>query len=660
MKALHIFSNMVGKTLFLPAIMVLLALTTSLAQAPANDLCSGATPIACGQTVTGSTLNATIDQAPVCTGMTIAKYGVWYSFAGDGQRVTLSTCGGASWDTQIGVYSGSCAALTCVAGNNDACSRQSRTSFVSAVGTTYYIWVTGKIDARGNFSLSATCTPANDACADAATLACGATVTGSTATATGGDHVGTCGTSFTATMKGVWYNLTPDADGDVTVSLCGSGYDTKLGVFTGACGALSCVAGNDDSDDCGDNSLQSRVTFAATAGTTYRILVSGFSTNSGSFTLTATCPTGPPPPPPACTCINTEPFGTATAATNNLPVSITTCNFPDEYATINDAVAGNTYVFTSSIGTDYLTVRSGTPGGAVVGCGTTPLTVTATASGTLYLHVNLNSACGTATSGCRATTVTCSSCPPPPPPAGCTTATALACGSSVTGTTVGGTVNATLATCTTTLNTAPGKWHTITPASSGSVTVTTCNAGTDYDTKMGVFSGTCGALVCVGGNDDSTDPGCQLGTLNRFSKVTFTATAGTTYYIYVTGFGTTSGAYELSATCTSTLTAPTNTTAELAGEVVGLPEGALTVGQVFPNPLVGNTANIRVDSPKETEAIVRFMDQMGREVMMIESDLNVGDNLLQLNISRLPAGTYFVMVQVEGKVIPRRLVVPRS
>ncbi len=99
---------------------------------------------------------------------------------------------------------------------------------------------------------------------------------------------------------------------------------------------------------------------------------------------------------------------------------------------------------------------------------------------------------------------------------------------------------------------------------------------------------------------------------------------------------------------------------ELAGEVVGLPEGALTVGQVFPNPMVGSTANIRVDSPKETEAIVRFMDQMGREVMMIESDLNVGDNLLQLNISRLPAGTYFVMVQVEGKVIPRRLVVPRS
>lgn len=659
MKALHILSNLSGKTLFLPVLMVMLALTTSLAQAPANDLCSGATPIACGQTLTGSTLNATIDQAPACN-LSLPKYGVWHSFAGNGERVTLSTCGGTTnYDTQIGVYSGSCAALVCVAGNNNACGRQSTVSFVSAVGTTYYIWVTGVIDARGNYSLSATCTPANDACADAATISCGQTVTGSTATATGNDHGSSCGSgTFSNSNKGVWYNLTPAATGDVTVSLCGSGYDTQLGVFTGTCGALSCVAGNDDF--C---SLQSQVTFAATAGTTYRILVTGYLTASGNFTLNVTCAGTPPPPPPVvCNCSNTTAFGTATAPANSgTPTTISTCNFPSEYATINGATAGSTYVFTSSVDTDYLTVRSGTPGGAVLACGTTPLTVTATAGGTLYLHVNLNSACGTATSGCRTTTVACTSCPAPPPPSGCATATAITCGGpSVTGTTVGGNTETTIGTCGTALNTAPGRWHTITPTQSGSVTVSLCNPGTNYDTKMGVFSGSCSALVCVGGNDDSPDAGCQLGTLNRFSKVTFAATAGTTYYIYVTGFLTNAGNYELNATCTSTLTAPTNTTAELAGEVVGLPEGALTVGQVFPNPMVGSTANIRVDSPKETEAIVRFMDQMGREIMMIESDLNVGENLLQLNISRLPAGTYFVMVQVEGKVIPRRLVVPRS
>ncbi|HRF38755.1 MAG TPA: hypothetical protein PK198_08195, partial [Saprospiraceae bacterium] len=172
MKALHILSNLSGKTLFLPVLMVMLALTTSLAQAPANDLCSGATPIACGQTLTGSTLSATIDQAPAC-GLSLPKYGVWYSIAGTGGDITLSTCGGANWDTQIGVYSGSCAALTCVAGNNNFCGRQSTVTFSSVSGTTYYIWVTGVIDARGNFSLSATCAnvaPANDLCANAQAL----------------------------------------------------------------------------------------------------------------------------------------------------------------------------------------------------------------------------------------------------------------------------------------------------------------------------------------------------------------------------------------------------------------------------------------------------------------------------------------------------------
>jgi len=181
--------------------------------------------------------------------------------------------------------------------------------------------------------------------------------------------------------------------------------------------------------------------------------------------------------------------------------------------------------------------------------------------------------------------------------------------------------------------------------------------GVITDGGMAIYSGTCGSLTLIECDDDDSANGL-MPFINRTGL-----TPGSTIYVRFWEFGNdNNGTFSICARngTPPTLTAPTNTTAELAGEVVGLPEGALTVGQVFPNPMVGSTANIRVDSPKETEAIVRFMDQMGREVMMIESDLNVGDNLLQLNISRLPAGTYFVMVQVEGKVIPRRLVVPRS
>jgi hypothetical protein len=654
MKALHIFSNVVGKTLFLPAIMVLLALTTSLAQAPANDLCSGAITIACGQTVTGSTLNATIDQAPVCTGMTIAKYGVWYSFAGNGQRVTLSTCGGASWDTQIGVYSGSCAALTCVAGNNNACGRQSRVSFVSAVGTTYYIWVTGVIDARGNFSLSATCSPANDDCADAFTITCGQTVSASTTGATA-DAVGTCGTALN-TAGGVWYNLTPAATGDVTVSLCGSGYDTRLGVFSGACGALTCVAGNDDF--C---SLQSQVTFAATAGTTYRILVTGFSSNTGSFTLNVTCAGTPPPPPPVtCNCTNTTSFGSANAPTTPTTATISTVQYAGEYATISNAVAGSTYVFTSSNATDYLTVRTGSSSGTALACGVTPLTVTPTASGTLYLHINTNAACGTE-SVSRTTTVTCSSCLAPTAPANddCSGAIALSVGTTCSFTqytTTGATASAGAPAPGCALYNGGDVWFSVVVPASGHL-ILDSQAGVITDGGMAIYSGTCGSLTLIECDDDDSANGL-MSFINRTGL-----TPGSTIYVRFWEYNNDNpGTFSICARngTPPTLTAPTNATAELAGEVVGLPEGALTVGQVFPNPLVGSTANIRVDSPKETEAIVRFMDQMGREVMMIESDLNVGDNLLQLNISRLPAGTYFVMVQVEGKVIPRRLVVPRS
>ena len=85
------------------------------------------------------------------------------------------------------------------------------------------------------------------------------------------------------TAPGVWYSFTPSSTASFTASLCGSAYDTKIGVFTGTCAAPVCVTGNDDF--CG---LQSEVTFTGNAGTTYLILVTGFSTGSGAFTLNMT------------------------------------------------------------------------------------------------------------------------------------------------------------------------------------------------------------------------------------------------------------------------------------------------------------------------------------------------------------------------------------
>ncbi|MFZ1691585.1 MAG: hypothetical protein WAT74_00185, partial [Flavobacteriales bacterium] len=62
----------------------------------------------------------------------------------------------------------------------------------------------------------------------------------------------------------------------------------------------------------------------------------------------------------------------------------------------------------------------------------------------------------------------------------------------------------------------------------GTMTVSTCNVGTNFDTEITVFEGACGTLTQVGCNDDVT---CGVN-LNS-STVIWTATQGTDYYISV-------------------------------------------------------------------------------------------------------------------------------
>ena len=75
-------------------------------------------------------------------------------------------------------------------------------------------------------------------------------------------------------------------------------------------------------------------------------------------------------------------------------------------------------------------------------------------------------------------------------------------------------------------------WYTFTPDTDGSIDVETC--GSDYDTVLSIFDGTCGAfgssLAC---NDDSCDLQSQI--------VGFPVSAGTTYYVEITDYGSPGG-----------------------------------------------------------------------------------------------------------------------
>ncbi|HEX8557339.1 MAG TPA: NF038122 family metalloprotease [Pyrinomonadaceae bacterium] len=77
--------------------------------------------------------------------------------------------------------------------------------------------------------------------------------------------------------RSVWYFWTAPASGTATFDTEGSAFDTILAVYTGSFGGLTLVGSN---DDIGGGFVNSKVTFTASAGTTYRIAVDGFRNNA--------------------------------------------------------------------------------------------------------------------------------------------------------------------------------------------------------------------------------------------------------------------------------------------------------------------------------------------------------------------------------------------
>jgi hypothetical protein len=515
----------------------------------------------------------------------------------------------------------------------------------------------------------------NDLCDNAVTVTCGQTVTGNTNNSTI-DTPPACGLNFP--RFGVWYRFVGTGQA-VTLSTCNAttNYDSQIGVFSGSCSALTCVAGNDNDAACTAGGRKSTVTFNSTAGTTYYIWVTGAVSARGNFSLSISC-------------------------------------------------AGSVGV--------------------------------------------ANDACANAIS--------------------------MSCNSTVSGATTGATSDA-VGTCTTTLNTAPGVWYSFV-GNGASVTVSTCNPGTNYDTKLGVFSGSCGALTCIGGNDDTTAPECVLPAtgFNRKSRVTFQSTAGTTYYVLVTGFGTAAGNFELSVTCATapppvsfnecagaiTLTpgatcVPTSgtnvgatqsvapitcdgftsnsaldvwykftatqathavivnggttfdavvdvrsgacngttigcsddqilsgasevvllnsltagqtyliriygwfgatgnftvcvtngvtTLSELTdgvaagNDVLGTITNEVVVGNVYPNPVQTELAYINIATPQDETATIQIVDQMGRIVRSMNTPLAQGANKVDLNLDGLATGAYFAAINIGGQMFRKMIVINR-
>jgi hypothetical protein len=88
----------------------------------------------------------------------------------------------------------------------------------------------------------------------------------------------------------VWYRFTPAVDTVYGIDTFASNHDTVLSVYTGACGALTRVACNDNFSTLPSIGTRSILTFAARAGTTYLIEASGKG-SGGTLALRLGAPT---------------------------------------------------------------------------------------------------------------------------------------------------------------------------------------------------------------------------------------------------------------------------------------------------------------------------------------------------------------------------------
>jgi hypothetical protein len=266
--------------------------------------------------------------------------------------------------------------------------------------TTYYVHVAAVNSSwqfNGSRSSSGCTTPSNP-CAGAINISSvpvtnQALVCGSSNNLNSGNS-NVCGGATGNYMGGneAIYTFTPSVSGSYTISYSGQTW-SAIWVHSGACPALggTCVG------SAGGSGNSHSLSVALTAGTLYYIWFdtwpSPASPCPGNFSI-GQC------------CTSPTPFLTVAAPIFNTELQISSCTYAGEYNTITNVVSGRTYQFRSSNASDRLTLTDESNNCLV--SGTTPITWTATYSGTVRLHVTTGT-CGTE-SVCRSTFVQCTSC----------------------------------------------------------------------------------------------------------------------------------------------------------------------------------------------------------------------------------------------------------
>lgn len=279
---------------------------------PSNDVCANATPIGCGQTVSGTTTLANLDPLAVScdANNAITSPGVWYTFIGTGDLVNLSTCGTTTGgDTKIHIFTGACDAPVCVTQNDDGCAtgNLSSISFTAINGFAYYVLVSeyGTFGNGVDFDLAMECvtcnsTAINDACVNALPLPTGVNFPGNLCCANPDTDMGAW--AGFGTEYGIWYVINSADFSALDISFfngtgqgpdAADGTDVGIGLFdgTGGCAALDPLVGGVGFAGALDGFIFNSLEFGLglTANTNYYICVTTSDPiNCGDFVLNAT------------------------------------------------------------------------------------------------------------------------------------------------------------------------------------------------------------------------------------------------------------------------------------------------------------------------------------------------------------------------------------
>ncbi|MBX7245348.1 MAG: hypothetical protein K1X53_07600 [Candidatus Sumerlaeaceae bacterium] len=251
-----------------------------------NDDFVNRTAIAnCFGQATGSNGCATKEPGEPNHGGNAGGGSLWFAWTAPQNGIVTFDTFTSNFDTLLAAYTGnSVGALTLITQNDDAGpGGTSQISFIATAGTVYNIAIDGKNNVRGAFVLNWVSPPSNDNLVNASLIP-GCSITTSTSNSCATKEVNEPNHAGNAGGASVWYTWTAPGSDSVTIDTIGSGIDTLLAVYTSVGPSINTLVPIISNDDI-VAPLTSRVVFNAVQGTQYFIAVDGKNGARGSIVL---------------------------------------------------------------------------------------------------------------------------------------------------------------------------------------------------------------------------------------------------------------------------------------------------------------------------------------------------------------------------------------